>query len=337
MSGKRAFEDKVAARSRVPLFIGLVGPSGSGKTYSALRLAEGIRRVNGGDAFVVDTEARRSTHYAEQFRFRHVDFGAPFGPLDYLAAAEHCARQGASVIVIDSMSHEHEGPGGVLEQHEAEQQRIAKAWETSMDKANFAAWMRPKADRRRMINTLLQLPCSVICCFRAKEKLRVVGGGAPKPMGWMAIAAEELIFEMSVNAMLLPGARGVPTWRSQDEGTAQQIKIPGWAQPFFRDGEPLDEATGEALARWAAGTEPASAKSILASLATCSTPAALGAIRQDTRAIWKTLTPTEQQSIKDAAGAAEARIAASEKAVDREAGELTAEEEARAAAEAGGA
>jgi ABC-type lipopolysaccharide export system ATPase subunit len=39
-----------------PLIIGLEGPPGAGKTASALLLAEGIRRVRGGDIRVLDTE-----------------------------------------------------------------------------------------------------------------------------------------------------------------------------------------------------------------------------------------------------------------------------------------
>jgi len=121
----RSFEDRVAIRERVPLLIGLGGPSGSGKTFSALRLATGMQRVTGGEIYFIDTEARRALHYAEQFNFRHVEFKAPFSPLDYLAAIEFCVKKAAGVVIVDSMSHEHEGPGGVLEWHEAELDRMA--------------------------------------------------------------------------------------------------------------------------------------------------------------------------------------------------------------------
>jgi predicted ABC-type transport system involved in lysophospholipase L1 biosynthesis ATPase subunit len=94
-SHARTFGDKPAVREKTPLLVGLVGPSGTGKTFSALRLAAGVQRVSGGDVFVVDTEARRALHYADRFKFRHVQFDAPFGPLDYLAAIEHCVRKGA--------------------------------------------------------------------------------------------------------------------------------------------------------------------------------------------------------------------------------------------------
>ena len=111
----RNFDAKVAVREHVPLLIGLMGPSGSGKTYSALRLASGIQSVAGGDIYFVDTEARRALHYADQFKFKHIQFDAPFGSLDYLAALQQCVKAGAGVIVVDSMSHEHESPGGMID------------------------------------------------------------------------------------------------------------------------------------------------------------------------------------------------------------------------------
>src|SRR5262245_58925915 len=111
--------------SRTPLLVGLVGPSGTGKTCSALRLATGIQAVAGGDIFMLDSEARRGLHYADQFKFRHVPFAPPFGPLDYLAGLEYCVSRGAGTVIVDSTSHEHEGPGGVLEMHEAELDRIS--------------------------------------------------------------------------------------------------------------------------------------------------------------------------------------------------------------------
>lgn len=78
----RTFVDKPAVRDKVPLLIGLAGPSGGGKTFSALRLASGMQRVSGGDVYVVDTESKRALHYADKFKFRHLEFTAPFGPLD---------------------------------------------------------------------------------------------------------------------------------------------------------------------------------------------------------------------------------------------------------------
>jgi hypothetical protein len=248
----RTFEDKPATRERTPLLIGLTGASSSGKTFSALRLATGIQRVAGGPIFYIDTEARRALHYADKFKFQHLSFAAPFGPLDYLAAIEHCAGKGAQTIVIDSTSHEHEGPGGVLEMHETETVRLVAQWRTTADKVKMSAWQRPKSERRKLLNALLQMPINFVFCFRAKEKMDL-RGEKPKVLGWMPIAGEEFVYEMTVNCLLYPGSDGVPTWHSQEMGEKAIIKLPGQFRAMFTDGQPLSEDTGEQLAKWAAG------------------------------------------------------------------------------------
>lgn len=256
-SKARSFEDKPAVREHVPLMIGLMGPSGGGKTYSALRLATGIQRVSGGEIFVIDTEARRALHHASRFKFRHVVFGAPFGPLDYLAAIEHCIRKGAKIIIVDSMSHEHEGPGGVLEMHEAEVQRLSRGDARLADKMKMLAWSKPKQARRRMINSILQQSCHFIFCFRAKEKIKIEKGKDPEPRGFMPIAGEEFVYEMTLNALLLPNAGGVPTWQSKEIGEKQMIKLPEMFRSLLLGSkEPLSEQVGEELATWAAGADP---------------------------------------------------------------------------------
>lgn len=243
----RKFEAHPAQRGKCPLLVGLVGPSGSGKTFSALRLAAGM--AGDGQVFVVDTENGRALHYADVFRFQHVRFDAPFGPLDYLAAVEFAAGQGAAVIVVDSMSHEHEGPGGVLEQHSKEVERLG-----GTDRINFLAWAKPKQERRRMVNGLLQCGAHLICCFRAKEKLKIVRGRQPEPRGWQPIGGEEWVYEMTANLLLYPGSNGTPTLRPEIAEEGAMIKIPRQFEGLF--GKQLTEKTGSAMAEWAAGGPP---------------------------------------------------------------------------------
>lgn len=268
----RTFEDKPATRERVPLFVGLYGPSGSGKTYSALRLATGIQRVSGGDIFFIDTEAKRALHYADKFKFRHVEFQAPFSPLDYLAAIEHCVKKGAGVIVIDSLSHEHEGPGGVLEWHDAEVQRLSKGDASRADRVKMLAWQKPKQARRRLINSVLQMSVNGVFCFRAKEKLAIERGKEPRPLGWMPIAAEELLYEMTLNALLPPGAQGTPRWAAERPGEETMIKIPEQFHALLLGKkQQLSEDLGEQMAEWAAGDavapEQAELESVLSDIA----------------------------------------------------------------------
>lgn len=308
----RTFEDRPAVRERVPLLLGLMGPSGGGKTFSALRLATGIQAVSGGEIFMVDTEARRGLHYASEFNFRHMPFGAPFGALDYLAAINHCVDKGAGVVIVDSMSHEHEGPGGLLEVHASETKRLAKSWGVSEAKAQMSAWAKPKADRRRLINTILQLPCNFIFCFRAKHKLKIKKGEDPKPLGFMPIAGEEFVYEQAVCALLMPGANGVPTWRSDEDGEAQMIKLPGWARAMFADGRPIDEGAGTKLAQWAAGTVVRSTAELLAALDVCDDPATLGTLKTEARASWKSTSKADRERITKAIAEATERLSAAD-------------------------
>lgn len=254
--GRFTATDAAEARAvaPVPLLLGLTGPSGSGKTFSALRLATGIQEVVGGDIFVVDTEQRRALHYADKFTFKHVNFQAPFGALDYLEALRFCKAQGAGVVIIDSCSHEHDGPGGLLEQHEAELTRMAGDDYKKRDRMTMLAWQKPKGGRRKLINAITtELAMPVIFCFRAKKTTKPKPGSQPIDMGFSSIGADEWLFELALNALMLPGSEGVPTWHSEFPGEQLAIKLPGQFRGIAERGGPMTEAIGRSLAKWASG------------------------------------------------------------------------------------
>ncbi len=244
------FEHRLAVREKTPLLAGLVGPSGSGKTYSALRLAVGIQRVVGGDIFAGDSEARRMLAYAGIFKFHHVPFNAPFGSLDYLELLRYCVDKGAKTVIVDSMSHEHEGAGGYLETHDAELDRMAGDDWKQRQKVNFTAWIKPARDRRALINGFLQLDANFIFCFRAKEKIKVVTGKDPVQLGWQAIAGEEFVYEMALKCFLPPGANGVPCWNPELPGERALAKLPEQFKQTFANSPQLTEDLGEQLAHW---------------------------------------------------------------------------------------
>lgn len=259
------FTFRHAIREATPLLIGLTGPSGSGKTKSALRLAEGIQQVRGGKIAALDTEANRMLHYADEHDFIHCPFGPPFGSDRYAEALEAAAAAAeGGVVIVDSMSHEHEGQGGYLEYHDSEVKRLIESGGFRNEyAAGLPAWNKPVARRRNLINRLLQINCAFVFCFRAKEKLKIVKGKDPVQLGWQAIAGEEFVFEMTVRCLLPPGASGVPDWSDE----AFKLGVPKRANShvaMFRDGQPLDEATGAQLAQWAAGAVPDWKKEIAA-------------------------------------------------------------------------
>lgn len=306
----RTFEDVPATRKAIPLLTGIFGTTGAGKTLSALRLAIGIQRVTGGEIMAVDTEAGRMLAYADDFKksdgtpgFRHVNFSPPHGSLDYLGALEHATKRGASIVIFDSASHEHEGIGGVLEEHDKEARRLAERWGTSIEKAGMSAWNHAKAPRRKFINAFLQSRLNLIFCFRAKDKLRLEKGKDPESKGFMPIAGDELAYEMVLNALLKPGARGVPTWESDKEGENQMIKVPKQFLELTAStrGKPLDEDFGEALAKWAAGGEMTRAAEIRAAIRAAETQADLDVVGKEIAEAKdkRTVSPAEFKALRE--------------------------------------
>lgn len=309
----RNFSHRIATRDKTPLLVGLVGSSSSGKTYSALRLAAGFQRVNPGPIFVIDTEAGRALQYADDFKFVHVPFGAPFGPLDYLEVIKYCVEQGATNIVIDSMSHEHEGPGGLLAMHAEEHKRMGGKPQTQ----GFA-WTKPKQEHRLLINTILQFNCNFVFCFRARQKLDWNKKDAhgkrmdPEPLGFMPIGDETWMYEFTMQALLLPGANGVPTWKSEMPGEKEHvIKLPKFFRETFADRPQLTEDVGEALAKWAAGSSQVpkmSAPALIADYAACSEPSEFRRLEEIRKASWSSIPVVDKPTVKAASEQCAKRI-----------------------------
>lgn len=307
----RSFNDNPATRTATPILVGIIGPSGTGKTYSSLRLATGIQRVSGGDVYVIDTESRRSLHYADTFKFRHVEFGSPFSPLDYLSAIEHCVSKGAKTIVVDSMSHEHEGPGGVLEMHEAEMNRLGRGDPAKAERMKMFAWAKPKSERRRLINTLLQMNCNFIFCFRAKEKLKVLPGREPVNLGFQPIAGEEFVYEMTMKCLLLPGANGFPSWDSEIQGEKAMIKLPEQFRQMFSRGPQLSEDVGAELANWAAGSSQKASvyvDGLIDRYASCGGIDAYRSLEEERKGAWGSLGKEAKERLKTASDAAQRAV-----------------------------
>lgn len=305
----RQFEDKPAVRERVPLLLGLVGPSSSGKTFSALRLATGMQRVYGGDIFGVDTESSRMLHYEGMFKFRHVPFAAPFGPLDYLAAIEHCITRGAKVIVIDSMTHEHSGAGGVMDQVEAILDEKCGDDYAKRERMGAAAHVRPKAQRRKLNNAIVQLGAraAFIFCYRAQYK------EYPRKLGWTPETTSTLHYEMAQRFLLPPGSVGVPKLNPETEAEKLLVKTQAQFSSFFKAGEPLNEDIGYRFAEWAAGSPATGAalksKVLLDKYAVCESRELFDALEAERRDQWKAFKAAEQKALKAASEAANKRIA----------------------------
>lgn len=337
-NGDRKFELIKATRTSIPIWIGLGGGSGGGKTMSALRLATGIQRVVGGRISVIDTEAKRARVYApkegdaarppDTFDFDQLPFEAPFGSADYLAAIRHCYAAGSRIVIVDSFSHEHEGPGGVLEQFEDELERISDGDEDKANRMKFTAWQKPKAARRRMINEMLQMQLCVIGCFRTKNALEIKKGEDPKKKGEIPVTDAGFIYEFPLRLLIKAGTDGHPALSNLEFGERNWVRVPQFFRHLISEKAQLSESIGEEVAKWAAGAldENSPYVRLTRAIAAARDKAALETIKAELEAIAKkkSIPASEFRILREAFAARVPDVKAieNEAAYDTETGEV---------------
>jgi hypothetical protein len=252
-----------AVRDDTSLLIAIAGASGSGKTFTALTMATGL--AQGEPIYAIDTEAKRMLHYADQFKFKHLDMRPPFTPEAYIEAIQKAERAGAKVIIIDSTSDEYEGVGGLQEMHDEEVSRLARkpydkleGWE--IDKFNAPAWKVPKTRHKtRLMSPLRQVRAYIIFCLRAEEKIKFVKviddrSGKEKTAiqsaGWVPICEKRFMFEMTMSFTVTPDNPGVPLI---EDGQAVYGKIQSQHLHMFPTGKRVTAESGRLLRAWARG------------------------------------------------------------------------------------
>ncbi len=256
----RQFQIEKAVRTAVQLLIALVGPSGSGKTNSALLLALGIQKVFPGPIIGIDTENGRMSHYADTISFERIDFKPPYSSTDYRDALLLADASNPSIIIVDSISHEHEGEGGYLEFHDSEVIRLAGDDFAKRKRIDRLAWKNPVLDRRKLKNTIIKLNSHIIFNFRVKRTTREVrdsqtGKKNIIDVGYAPIAGDALVHEMATRILLLPDSDGRIHGAGEDLLMAEKetIKIPEYFRNILTPNVQLSPAIGEQLAQWAKG------------------------------------------------------------------------------------
>jgi hypothetical protein len=150
-----AFEVKKAKREAITPSVLLVGASGSGKSYSALALATGM----GKKVVAIDTENKRLNLYADIFDFEKIDLKAPYSAARYINCVDAAVEAGADVIVIDQISFEWAGTGGVLQQVD-----------DNPATNQMMKWKEPSRNHSDFVDYLLHMKIPSVVCCRAKEQ-----------------------------------------------------------------------------------------------------------------------------------------------------------------------
>lgn len=137
-------------------FKGLInGPSGSGKTYTALEIATGLKGE--GPICLLDTERGSASLYSDKFDFLTDDL-IDTSVKGYLAGVNAAIAAGASVLIIDSLSHAWES---LLQEAEDVAAR-------SSSKNSYAAWKKVTPIYWELVKGIVFADIHIICTTRAK-------------------------------------------------------------------------------------------------------------------------------------------------------------------------
>lgn len=208
-----------------------------------------------GKIVMADSESGRGSLYADISEiggYNTFDLASPFSPTRYVEAVDTVEAAGAAVGIIDSGSHEWEGPGGVLD--------MAGEIEQKSGKTGLHCWKTPKFEHAKFVQRLLRTRIPFIVCLRAKYKSRQTKNDQGKTViikdeTTSPIQAEDFIFEATCHAEILQN---------------HSIILTKCSHPALRDCFPKDKTEpiaikhGEALAKWCNGgvatAKPASTK-----------------------------------------------------------------------------
>ncbi|MFN8288736.1 MAG: AAA family ATPase [Chitinophagaceae bacterium] len=187
-----------ASRKKAKIRLGLSSVSGGGKTYSALLIAKGLANGDLSKVAVIDSENGSADLYADLGPYQVIHLAPPFSPERYIEAISACLSGGMEVIILDSISHEWEGKGGVLELADAMGGQYQSAWKT----------LTPRHESFKQ--AILQSPCHMITTVRRKqdyvlqEKVNKSGKTvqAPVKVGLKEVTREGWEYELTINLEL---------------------------------------------------------------------------------------------------------------------------------------
>lgn len=177
-----------ASRKHAKIKMAIQGPSGSGKTMGALLIAYGLCN-DWTKIAVIDTENHSSELYAHVGNFQVLHLSAPFSPERYIEAIKTCEKEGMQVIIIDSISHEWEGLGGILETH------------SQMTGNSYTNWSKLTPRHNAFVQNVLQSPAHIIGTIRSKQQYILSdknGKQVPEKVGMKGVTRDGMDYEFTL-------------------------------------------------------------------------------------------------------------------------------------------
>ena len=148
-----------ATRKNIRMKAALCGQAGSGKTYGSLMIAKGLIKDMSAVG-VIQTETGRAECYLGTFPgFKVLNLQPPYSPERFIEAIEEGEKAGLKCLIIDSLSDEWVGTGGIL----ADFDKMA-----SMAKNSFTCWKKLTPRHDALFSKILSSPLHIFATIRKK-------------------------------------------------------------------------------------------------------------------------------------------------------------------------
>lgn len=223
-----------AARPKAKLRLGMSGPSGSGKTYSALLIAKGIVDGAMNKVAIIDTENGSADLYSDMGDYNVITLSAPYTPEKYIEAIDACEKAGMEIVIIDSVSHEWDGKGGLLEANELLAQ-------TKFKGNSWAAWSVTTPRHQKFIESITTSKMHIITTARSKTDTIQTEDKKIKKVGLKEIQREGFEYELTLNFNL-------DREKHYAIASKDRTGIFSEVDPFI-----ITEETGKILKEWSLG------------------------------------------------------------------------------------
>ena len=177
-----------AERSNCKIKMAVQGPSGSGKTYSSLLVAYGLTK-DWSKIAVLDTENGSASLYSHLGSYSVLNLAAPYTPEEYIDAIDAAVKQGFECLIIDSLSTEWNGVGGVLDIH------------SNIPGNSFTAWAKVTPRHNAFVQAILQSNIHIIGTMRSKTDYVISeknGKQVPEKVGMKPVQREDSEYEFTV-------------------------------------------------------------------------------------------------------------------------------------------
>lgn len=183
-----------ATRQKAKIRLGLSAVAGGGKTMSAILIAKGLTKGDLSKVAMIDTENGSGDLYAHIGAYNVLPLQQPFTPESYIKAIRECEEAGMEVIIIDSITHEWDGKGGVID------------ISNSMAGNSFTNWAKITPRHQAFINAILESKCHIITTVRRKQDYEISKDGDGKTkiqkVGLKEITREGFEYEVTTNLEL---------------------------------------------------------------------------------------------------------------------------------------